>query len=317
MNGFQVLEAIRQNPETVDLPVILISGNPANEGRIQGLRLGADDYLVKPFSPRELIIKIRRILDRASDQKLLQVKTETLEEEVRKQRHSMLQADQEMYRYLLRIGSVLHHVEDINVRGGVEDALDGFVQAAISDLGLQRVCLLLRDGHGGGFQASVWRGIEDRVAQEIAISADGFLGQVIGFEGRTMTLDEFGEYPRARQDLVRLSAAGFTHITPIRLGDKVVALIAGGDKEDGEEIDRFDAHLLGILARSAAIAMPRSRNAMRISRVIPRGCTTWRCGSTMHSSSPPARGRRLPMWLCCMISALSRNTTASLAQTSD
>jgi response regulator RpfG family c-di-GMP phosphodiesterase len=255
MNGFQVLEAIRQNPETVDLPVILISGNPANEGRIQGLRLGADDYLVKPFSPRELIIKIRRILDRASDQKLLQVKTETLEEEVRKQRHSMLQADQEMYRYLLRIGSVLHHVEDINVRGGVEDALDGFVQAAISDLGLQRVCLLLRDGHGGGFQASVWRGIEDRVAQEIAISADGFLGQVIGFEGRTMTLDEFEEYPRARQDLVRLSAAGFTHITPIRLGDKVVALIAGGDKEDGEEIDRFDAHLLGILSRSAAIAM--------------------------------------------------------------
>ena len=258
-SGVQVLEAIRANPETADLPVILISGNPSNDARIQGLRTGADDYLVKPFSPRELIIKIRRILDRVSDRELLQHKAESLAEEVRRQRHALLQADQEMYRYLLRIGTVLHHVEEINVCHGIEDVLDGFVQAAVTDLTLQRVCLMLHDTRRGVFQATVWRGLEDRLAHEIAIGDDGFFCQALALEGRTMTVEEFGDYPRAREDLVKLSAAGFTHVTPVRLEGEVAAIIAGGNKEGGEEIDRFDVHLLSVIARSAASAIQQAQ----------------------------------------------------------
>ncbi|MFH1144578.1 MAG: response regulator, partial [Candidatus Eisenbacteria bacterium] len=98
-SGFQVLEAIRASGDHARLPIILIAGSSSNEARIQGLRLGADDYLVKPFSPRELLIKIRTILDRASDLRLLKMKSDVLEEEARQYRDDLRRSHAEMQHY--------------------------------------------------------------------------------------------------------------------------------------------------------------------------------------------------------------------------
>ena len=67
-SGYTVLDTVRRDESLSHTPVVLISTDAATESRLQGLRLGADDYLVKPFSPRELIIRIRRILDRMQTQ---------------------------------------------------------------------------------------------------------------------------------------------------------------------------------------------------------------------------------------------------------
>ncbi|MCA9727016.1 MAG: response regulator, partial [Candidatus Eisenbacteria bacterium] len=55
--GLDVLQALRKDATLADVPVILISANAATEARLQGLRLGADDYVTKPFSPRALILR--------------------------------------------------------------------------------------------------------------------------------------------------------------------------------------------------------------------------------------------------------------------
>lgn len=254
-SGFQVLETIRADEGLAHLPVILISGNSSNEARIQGLRLGADDFLIKPFSPRELIMKIRRILDRVSDQKLLQSKNQLLEAEVCRQREQVLAGHSEMQRNLLKIGTVLQRVEQINEQRSMARVLDGFLHSLISDIGLQAVCFFLRDGKERTFRPEVWRGIKDTVILNLAIPEKGFLFQVLALEGRTMSLDEFGDYPRAADDLLRLSSAGFTHMTPVRQGGDVVALMVGGDKADGQALDALDVHLLSLLARSAATAI--------------------------------------------------------------
>jgi DNA-binding response OmpR family regulator len=60
-DGFGVLAEIR---ETLDLPVILVTGRGAERDRVLGLPHGADDYVVKPFSPQELAARIDNILDR-------------------------------------------------------------------------------------------------------------------------------------------------------------------------------------------------------------------------------------------------------------
>jgi DNA-binding response OmpR family regulator len=59
--GEQVLTSVRQNSET---PVIILSAKGAEEERIFGLNIGADDYLVKPFSPRELVARVNAHLRR-------------------------------------------------------------------------------------------------------------------------------------------------------------------------------------------------------------------------------------------------------------
>ncbi len=60
MNGFEVLGRLRSNPQTVDLPVIILTGRGREEDVIRGFDLGATDYIVKPFSPAELAVRVRR-----------------------------------------------------------------------------------------------------------------------------------------------------------------------------------------------------------------------------------------------------------------
>ncbi len=61
INGFEVLAKIR---EVNNVPVIMLTAKGEEDDRIQGLELGADDYITKPFSPRELVSRIRAVLRR-------------------------------------------------------------------------------------------------------------------------------------------------------------------------------------------------------------------------------------------------------------
>ena len=65
LDGFGLLAAIRAERELRDLPVILLSARAGDEARVDGLDAGADDYLVKPFSARELLARVRSNLDMA------------------------------------------------------------------------------------------------------------------------------------------------------------------------------------------------------------------------------------------------------------
>ena len=58
MDGLTLLNALREDPATQDVPIILLSARAGEESRIDGLDAGADDYLVKPFSARELVARI-------------------------------------------------------------------------------------------------------------------------------------------------------------------------------------------------------------------------------------------------------------------
>lgn len=63
MDGFETLQAIR---EISDVPVIMLTVRAEEEDRIYGLELGADDYVGKPFSPRELVSRIKAVLRRVT-----------------------------------------------------------------------------------------------------------------------------------------------------------------------------------------------------------------------------------------------------------
>ena len=58
MNGFQLLSALRSHTSTSHIPVIMLSARAGEESRVEGLQAGADDYLVKPFTARELLARV-------------------------------------------------------------------------------------------------------------------------------------------------------------------------------------------------------------------------------------------------------------------
>jgi two-component system response regulator CpxR len=70
MNGFEVLTRLRQGSaaQNADVPVIMLTAKGEDVDRIVGLEMGADDYLPKPFNPRELVARVRAIHRRVAGQ---------------------------------------------------------------------------------------------------------------------------------------------------------------------------------------------------------------------------------------------------------
>jgi two-component system phosphate regulon response regulator PhoB len=65
-SGLELLRRLKRNDTTAEIPVIMLTAKTAEDNVIQGLDVGADDYMTKPFAPRELIARIKALLRRAS-----------------------------------------------------------------------------------------------------------------------------------------------------------------------------------------------------------------------------------------------------------
>ena len=64
VDGLEVCKILRRDPATAQLPILMLTARAAEMDRVLGLELGADDYVTKPFSPRELVLRIRKLLAR-------------------------------------------------------------------------------------------------------------------------------------------------------------------------------------------------------------------------------------------------------------
>jgi len=65
VNGFQLCQQIRNNPESKHIPIIMLTVRRKEDDKVKGLELGADDYITKPFHPKELISRLKTVLRRS------------------------------------------------------------------------------------------------------------------------------------------------------------------------------------------------------------------------------------------------------------
>lgn len=67
IQGVELCRMIRSNPKTEDIPIIMLTARGEVSDRIRGLETGADDYMAKPFSPKELVARVKAILRRTGE----------------------------------------------------------------------------------------------------------------------------------------------------------------------------------------------------------------------------------------------------------
>jgi len=91
MDGFELMAALRENQDTASTPVILLSARAGEDARIEGMQSGADDYLVKPFTARELIARVET-----------HVKTARIRREAQRRESEALRAEQKRLEELYR-----------------------------------------------------------------------------------------------------------------------------------------------------------------------------------------------------------------------
>jgi two-component system, OmpR family, alkaline phosphatase synthesis response regulator PhoP len=66
MDGLRLCRMLRERAETADIPIVMLTARAAEIDRVLGLEMGADDYVTKPFSPRELVARVRAVLRRTA-----------------------------------------------------------------------------------------------------------------------------------------------------------------------------------------------------------------------------------------------------------
>ncbi len=64
VDGLEVCKILRRDQQTAHTPILILTARAAERDRVRGLELGADDYVTKPFSPRELVLRVKRLLQR-------------------------------------------------------------------------------------------------------------------------------------------------------------------------------------------------------------------------------------------------------------
>lgn len=67
LSGLEICKALKNDPKTKSIPIIMLTAKGTEADKVVGLELGADDYITKPFSPRELIARIHAVLRRVRD----------------------------------------------------------------------------------------------------------------------------------------------------------------------------------------------------------------------------------------------------------
>ncbi|NWN83371.1 MAG: phosphate regulon transcriptional regulator PhoB [Halomonas sp.] len=65
-SGIELARRLKRDPATAELPIIMLTAKGEEDNKVQGLEAGADDYIAKPFSPRELMARLKAVLRRAS-----------------------------------------------------------------------------------------------------------------------------------------------------------------------------------------------------------------------------------------------------------
>jgi signal transduction histidine kinase/CheY-like chemotaxis protein len=150
LDGFELLRALRAEPGTERLPVIMLSARAAEEAAIEGLEAGADDYLVKPFSANELIARVRSALELAE---LREERTRVAEGVAETLQRSLLPARLPALPELTLAGRYVPAGQGLKVGGDWYDAVplqDGRVMLAIGDVaghGLRAAAIMGQISH--------------------------------------------------------------------------------------------------------------------------------------------------------------------------
>lgn len=91
MSGIELCRAVKGDSEMRSIPIVLVTSKAEREMKIEGLELGADDYVTKPFHPRELLARVRSLVRVASLQAQLAGRNRSLEEALRSLQHAEVQ----------------------------------------------------------------------------------------------------------------------------------------------------------------------------------------------------------------------------------
>ena len=259
-SGLEVCEALRRHPEDDQVPIILVSAAGETEARLQGLAAGADDYLAKPFSPKELIARSRRLLARTADGRDARRRATELERELRRAQDEAQRAHAEARRehglrdLALDLARDLHRVLDL------DELARRLLYELQGRLGVGWAALMLPETPGGTLLPYAVRGDGiDRIAG-ITLARDGALAALLKGLGRPVARRDLERLPELRGEIPALVAAGVAYLAPLQGPLDLDGVLLTDERGDGVELSRAEQEIFSGLCDVGSAALRNARN---------------------------------------------------------
>ena len=257
-SGLDLVDGIRREPGFQQLPVILVSALAETESRIAGLARGADDYLAKPFSPKELVARVRRLLARGEESKALVRRQGELAAEVERSREDLKRLNRELRKELWVKEAFLALSQELASARRVEDVASTFLYTLVNHLGVPGAGLLVPDGKGR-FAAVSTPAYTPAELARLTVPEECELVRLVAGLSRPVRREELERFPELEHELRPLVAAGVALCVPLVTRGRVVGLAVALEKLAGGTFTASELEIGQSLASAGATALDNTR----------------------------------------------------------
>jgi DNA-binding response OmpR family regulator len=268
-SGLEVCEWLRKDPDDPLVPILMLSAVTDTETRLQAFTRGADDYLTKPFSPKELIARVKRLLARSAGAREAHVRQVELEREASHatdeagRTRTAAQREQRLQNLVVGLGLDLLGTLD-------EDELARrLLPLARARLGAGMAGLLLPERDDGPLAPAAIRGDGLERLAGLELPRSGALAALLAGLERPVACRDLERFPDLAEDLAPLAAVGVSLLVPLRGPQGLEGLLVLDERGDGLPYPPFELELLARLSPLAGVALHNARRARaHVERVL-------------------------------------------------
>ena len=264
-NGFEVCDEIRARDIHRDVPVILISANSIPDSMIKGFRAGAQDYIKKPFSLKEMIVKIENFLAQARKRKNLREQYLILEDEIQKGQEDYKRINRELKKKILDMRSLFGLTQDLNRLRDPDELIHIFALTIIGQLSISSVALFYAynetDEHlsyAGG------KGIQFNVLQSVRLSREIALSQHLLSQQGILDLTASDLPEDTKREAQFMLNFGFNYCFPLIVKSRLIGIVFIGKKMNDQDYTKDDFELFKSICNSAATGLENARLYMEL-----------------------------------------------------
>jgi len=258
-SGYEVCRAIRREPELAHLPVIMVSALSDTEARLQGLERGADDYLTKPFSPKELLAKVKRNLERTEKVKSMDRRSRELSGELERSRDELRRIHSDLKRERKVRDAYDRLARDLARLDRPEEVASTFLFSLMTHLSAQSAVLLeANQEEESNLRPMISRGFNDERGERVTIKADGEIAKLLIALARPVRTEELDRFPEMKTELGRLVSCGIAVVVPVLNEGRLIAVGLLGEKSEPAAYTSADIEMATSLSHAAALALEQT-----------------------------------------------------------
>jgi putative nucleotidyltransferase with HDIG domain len=258
-DGLELLRRIREQEERREVPVILISADGDEERRLGALEAGAVDYLVKPFSLKELERKVERAVNAHRVQKELEEKQSLLEADLSREHARYVRAHRNLKKQVLSMQTLFSITQELNRSLDFEEMVNLFSLTIVGELMVSSMALFaFRHQKSERFELLAIKGLPRERFGDLTIDAKSAFVQWLAQSGKPRKIVRTRERQWVRK-LPDIRLAVFEYATPIVVRGEVRGVVFTGPKLNGRGYSAFDLDMLTFVCNSAGIGLENAR----------------------------------------------------------